>query len=418
MKTSARTKTSIAWRSATIFCLALSTPAFAAKGGKGGGNGGGGNGGGGEEPPPVELVPAPVEYHVTTIDWVEQTDFLDLYDVNAGGYAVGFCRPVSTGKNIAIMADASGNLWDLNDVFAPSLQASFPGWRLNHARAINASNEVVGLLVADSQPSAWNETTEEWIVVKGNIFDPDSLTEVGYFAETPGSWELGILGIKDLNEQGEVLLQLTFDGQEALFVFHDDPGLPDPSQVQMPSRATITNTKAKFNSAGQVLYEGFNRRSASIFLDSLYDDNLVEVLETRYVAKYGIAEDGGLYTHEHPGGLQRRSQSGSWTTVAPGGRFIVSRAPTEEEVAINGQEGVVVYRHGLGAFEVFASSGNIDDLLDWDRNLANGAVWIEGISRPSQTGDGKSGYICGKLTEGLGEADDLPFILTPIPVQP
>lgn len=407
MNTSIQSHKTTGWLAATVLVLGLTSPAFAAKGGKGGG----GNGGG-EEPPAVELVPAPVEYHVTTVEWDEPTEYFDLFDVNHEGYAVGWCRPVSTGNNIAIMADLQGNVWDLNDVFAPSLQANFPGWRLNHARAINAANEVVGLLVPDADAGAWIETSTEYKVVIGNIFDPESLTTVGHFVNGPGSWELMNEGIKDLNEEGDVLLFLSLDGVESYFVFHAEPNIPEATEVQVPNQARIVGSPAALNSAGQVLYATANRRNWSIYLDSLFDETLTEILRPRYLLPFGLSEDGAIYVEDS--GLKRRSATGEWTTVAPQGAgpyFIVSKAPSEEEVVMEVGGDLVVYQHGFGAYAVPVTSGTPEALTEWQENVANDMIYAHGISRPSAGTD--SGYICGQYDR---YGDNSGFILTAIPV--
>lgn len=144
------------------------------------------------------------------------------------------------------------------------------------------------------------------------------------------------------------------------------------------------------------------------------------------VYQYGatrIAESGALYSGAIYSGSGSNLPSKwspavrSWEPIAPAGAIIVSvsEASSGEEVLIQAPggtaAGALVYQDLLGTFPIQISSGDAAGITYWN-SLSTTLLYQGGISRPDQSG---SGHICGSLTS---EDEQIPFILTPIPVSP
>lgn len=403
---------------AATLALAAPPPALAGKGGKPGG-------GGGEEPPAVELVPAPVEYRVTLIDYNPET-LTWLEDVNAAGVAVGY-QYFSNQNATGWMADAQGNQWDLSEYFSGALTA-YPGWRVGYALEINKAGQVACILV----PNDHDRSTGPYpsaIVALGEIYaEPPTLTTVDQF-DDPSGWV-----IEDLNEEGDVLIEQADRGPLYLYSY---PFASLRELVPYPPAEEVFLINASLNSAGEVMYcadvtTTASRRNKSWQVTRrgayLWDTNggLSELgtVDGNPWSRIGISESGSAYANI--GGMPQALTplATDWEPIAPSGLMAggasVSKELGGEEVVIPSLETSdhLVYRAGYGAFPLNVTSGlnGMAEVDLWNAQKSD-SNWLifHGISRPDATG---SGYICGRVDPQLpdGTAPGKLFILTPISV--
>lgn len=421
-----------------ILLLSSVTPASAKKGGNGGGPGNGG----GEDPPVVPLVTAPVEYQITWLDWPVPIAPFYLIDVNASGDAVGWGTPTSTGKIIGILADAQGNLSDLNDVFAEAL-LDFPGWRYLAATQINANGDIAGVLVPQAHASGIDET----IVVLGNIYtDPPILTMVDHIEND------ALTDIPDLNEWGDMLVHLRWPeddpGEETglIYLYPSPDSIPNtPELVPTPAGANTGIETASLNSNRQVMFTAeftsittttrgkkTTTTETRAYHSYLWDTDGTLSDLGQVGGKWGntateISEEGYGYASFRLGDSnvdprtphQWSPLAGAWEPIAPYGLVkAVSSASYGEELVISSVgsgDPDLVYQRGYGTFPVNVTAG-LNGQSDVNRySLTNdNHTSILGVSRPTASG---SGYICGRTVEIIdGISHWVGYILTPIPV--
>jgi hypothetical protein len=359
-------------------------------------------------------VPAPVEYQVAWLEWPETNTNLNVEDVNSDGYVAGWCRPSAREKNIGIVMHPSGVRWDLNVVFAASLQSEFAGWRYNDAFGINESGMVAGVLVGDDY---WGRTpAPDHIVVVGNIHDPGAgLVVVDQFSE--GGPRGALTNSFDFNEHGDTLLSA--GGAILVYAYPSGGGLPSapwtvygPPGTSSPYWVSLNDTLTVAGVAsGPAIkkgrwtdYEprGFVEKSTGVVAD----------LGVTHHGFHSIAADAAVYTVQGSAGLPSRWSplTGTWAPVAGSGQpRALSKAPAgAEELLINnatvdGRTVVLVYKRGLGAFVMEVTSGQTQ--ADLDAFFASGAGQPFAISNPTTaTGHGR---LAGEGTGGI-------YLLTPV----
>ena len=393
-----------------IILLAISATTFA---GKGNGKGGSGGVSGGDP----ELLPAPVNYQITWIDYdLTETSSLQLADVNSSGVAVGYAfQGVPPDEElIGVMADASGNQWeDLNDYFDEALQA-YPGWRYAAAKSITADGDVLGALVPES--AQWVD--EGFIVVIGNInSDPKTLKTVDSFFNN------ALNSLPDMSENGDALVQLMWPENDPQSDFHPLYLYPSSGTAQLvptPGDATYTGSifEASVNASEQVLYQAQfevprNRRSYDTVYRAILwdtDGSLLDLGAVDWQGRIGLSEMGMVYARVD-GLPQQWSPSAGWEPIASSGEVsAVSKAATDEQVVIC-RSGApdLVFQHGFGAFPIEVMAG-LGGVVDIERFTADGRT-PSAISLPALGG---SGYLLGELPDGTYYYP--PYILKPIPV--
>lgn len=383
---------------------------------------GNGKGGGGEDPPPVELMPAPVEYQVT---WVGQGR---LQDINSAGVALG-------GHSSPFLADAEGNLWDLAEYFGDAL-AGYPGWELDSAFNINEAGQVSMVLVPEGSPSG-----PPVLVAIGEIY-ADPVPTMTTVAEFPGGVLTSYNDLMDLNEEGDLLLNLRWTGEEpGSFWVYPFPGTGSPWQVAAPT-GFASLSGGNLNGAQQVgfsaLYETpirKNRIALTRFAHigspdgTLSDFGQIPVNRILWGRQHlWVNESGEAYASAPDGIPSLWSEDDTWEPIVPflGIVDAISKAESGEEVMVRPHskgDPLVVYLRGYGAFPIEVTSGlnGAADVDQWNLQTRDddGPIF-RAISRPtSATG---TGYLTGAalLLEGSGDRywslDS--FILTPIPAAP
>ena len=392
--------------------IATALPLSAAKGGgKGGGNDGGGDSG-------PALVPAPVEYRVT---WVDQGTLLDI---NAAGVAVG-------GHSNPFLADAAGNRWDLAGYFADAL-TGYPGWELDSAFHINEAGQVSMALVPEGSPPS-----PPVLLAIGDIYAQPAPT-MTTVAEFPGGTLVNYSDIMDLNEEGDLLLNLRWTGGDpGSFWVYPYPGSGSPWEVAAPT-GFASLSGGNLNGAQQVafsaLYETPIRKNAISLTrfahigepdGTLSDFGQIPVNRIGWGRQHTwVNEAGEAYASAPDGVPSLWSETGIWEPVVPFLGIIdaMSKAASGEELMIRPHskgDPLVVYLRGYGAFPIEVTSGlhGAGDVDQWNLQTRDddGPIF-RGVSGPT-TGTG-TGYLTGAalLLEGNGDRywTLKNFILTPL----